>query len=70
MRLVTDHSLAAAAVSVPCIQCGRMHVLAQSIIDRDGPAFRAYYCPTCAPQGKVSPCEIYGCARGGRAHQD
>lgn len=42
MRLVFDHSTGAQAVSVPCYMCGKMHRLADSVIDRDGPAFRAY----------------------------
>lgn len=63
MRLVYDHSPGAQAVSVPCIGCGRMHRLADSTIDMHGPAFRAYYCAECKPEGCVAPCTRYGCTR-------
>lgn len=63
MRLVTDHSLAAGCVDVCCLVCGRRHRLADSTIDRDGPSFRAYYCPEHKPEGTPAPCQVYGCQR-------
>jgi hypothetical protein len=74
MRLVTDHSLAAGNVSVPCYVCCKMHLLADSVMDLDGPAFKAYWCPTCFVKHRlhesvpVAPCAIDGCKRGGVAH--
>ena len=44
MRFVQDTSVAAYAVSVQCLKCGRMVRLAAAKADLDGPAFRAYYC--------------------------
>jgi hypothetical protein len=49
MRLVTDDSPGAYAVSVPCIICGTMHALHTSVMDLEGEAFRAYYCPAHVP---------------------
>lgn len=53
MKLVRDHSAGAYAVSVPCIKCGKMVRLSDAVIDRDGPAFKAYYhdTPECRPAG-------------------
>lgn len=70
MRLAQDHSPGAYAVSVPCMACGKMHRLADSTMDLDGPAFRAYYCPDHAPKGEVAPCTRLGCTRcpGGREY--
>jgi len=65
-NLCVDHSLGAANVSVPCLVCGAMHRLVDSTIDRDGPAFRAYYCRKHVPDGVVDPCTHDGCTR---AHQ-
>ena len=68
MRPTLDHSRAAYQVRVPCIACDQMHKLADSVIDRDGPAFRAYYCPACQPVGLLgmlppARCDRPGCAR-------
>lgn len=65
MRLVTDHSLAAGAVSVQCLACGKTLPLADAIIDTGGPAFRAYYHRSCLPAGSPppEPCGIDGCRR-------
>lgn len=64
MRLMQDHSPGAYAVSVTCLHCGRMVPLADCTIDRDGEAFRAYFCPRCTPQGMpVAPCTLPTCAR-------
>lgn len=55
MRLTRDHSAGAreSTYRVPCYQCGKMIKLRDSLIDRDGPSFRAYYCeehlPALAP---------------------
>jgi len=49
MNLTQDKSLAAYAVRVPCLACGAMLKLADAFIDKDGPAFRAYYHPECLP---------------------
>lgn len=46
---VRDGNPGAYAVKVQCIDCGTMRLLAEMLIDRDGPAFRAYYCPACLP---------------------
>lgn len=67
-RLVTDHSLAASAVFVPCLRddCKgkhRMVLLCDAVIDLDGPAFRAYYHAECAPQGWPEACKVDGCTR-------
>lgn len=48
MRAFADHSFGARAVSVPCIDCGRMHRLVDSTMDLDGEAFKAYRCEQCA----------------------
>jgi hypothetical protein len=50
MNLVRDTNLGAHNVSVPCLVCGRMLLLSDALIDRDGPAFRAYYHPACLPK--------------------
>jgi hypothetical protein len=34
-------------VSVLCLKCGRW--ITSGVLDRDGPAFKAYYCHSCAP---------------------
>jgi hypothetical protein len=44
--------------------------LSDAVIDRDGPAFQAYYCPTCAAPmiaagWPVWPCDRPGCTRCG-----
>lgn len=62
-RLVTDHSLAAAAIRVPCLYCGKMLLLAEAIVDLNGPAFRAYYHSDHAPLGDVASCNVDGCKR-------
>lgn len=46
MRLVTDHSHGAAAVSVTCYVCVHFHRITDSVFGLDGPSFRAYYCST------------------------
>ena len=56
MTLVYDHNPGAYAVKVPCLTCGGTVRLADAVIDRDGPAFRAYYCETCKPAGSVTRC--------------
>lgn len=71
MDLVYDHSHGAAAVSVPCYVCNKMVRLCDALIDREGPAFRAYYHRGCLPHGLKLPeataCEKYrgsdGCYR-------
>lgn len=69
MKLVRDHSAGARGVSVPCLFCGEMLRLADAVIDRDGPAFRAYYHDDCAPvtrSVRIVPnadCRRDGCAR-------
>ena len=64
MRLLFDHSIAAAAVSVPCYGCGRMKKLSEVVSDRDGPSFKAYYCVRCTPADAViPPCVTDGCPR-------
>ena len=50
MKLLIDNSRGAFSVSVPCLHCGRMEQLAQTIIDKDGPAFQAYYHRACAEE--------------------
>lgn len=71
MRLVTDHTPGAYAVSVSCIQCGRRVLLADTFLDLDGPLFRAYYCVQCAAPlfvagAKIAaPCRRPGCTRCG-----
>ena len=44
MRLTMDRSQGAFAVDVSCMTCAKRHQLATSLVDLDGPAFRAYYC--------------------------
>lgn len=65
MRLVTDHSLAAGAVSVQCLACGTTLRLCDALIDREGSAFRAYYHRECLPADapKPEPCNVNGCRR-------
>lgn len=46
-----DHSAGARAISVPCLECGRMTRLTECVIDVDGPAFKAYYCREHRPAG-------------------
>lgn len=43
MKLTRDLSAGARAVHVQCLTCYRMVRLSDAILDRDGPAFRAYY---------------------------
>lgn len=51
-RFVRDTNPGAYAVRVPCLTCGRMLLLADAVIDLDGPAFQAYYHDTaeCRPR--------------------
>lgn len=42
-----DNSASAHRVSVPCLLCGKMGLLAEMWIDRLGPAFKAYYHEQC-----------------------
>jgi hypothetical protein len=65
MRLVYDHSTGANAVSVQCYCCGTWHRLADMVSDLHGPAFQAYYCATCQPEGPVAACDRPGCTRCG-----
>jgi hypothetical protein len=46
-KYVRDMSAGAQAVSVPCLECGRMVRLSAALIDPNGPAFRAYYHEDC-----------------------
>lgn len=64
--LVRDHSLGAYSVHVACLTCGSMLLLADAVIDREGPPFRAYYhdTPECRPAGPVENCGRNGCHRG------
>lgn len=60
--MIRDHSRAAFSVSVQCLTCGAMGLLANMLIDPDGPAFRAYYhdrlsCMPAPPPG-VDPREV------------
>lgn len=54
-KLVRDHSAGARAVDVFCFVPhgdGKRRVrLSETVIDLDGPAFEAYYCPDHAPEG-------------------
>ena len=43
-RLVKDTNPGAYAVYVSCAACGHRIKLADALIDRDGPAYQAYYC--------------------------
>lgn len=65
MNLTTDHSDGAYAVRVQCFACKAMLLLADAIIDLDGPAFEAYYHRGCIPFGAEFPnsCKRPGCAR-------
>lgn len=53
MRLVEDHNPGAYAVKVQCLKCGHMVLLANTVIDLDGPSFKAYYCK---PHDKCEGC--------------
>jgi len=67
MHLKRDHSPGAYNVRVQCLECYKLHTLADSIVDMDGPAFRAYYCSDCASiYGcfKIARCDRDGCRRG------
>lgn len=50
MRLIKDTSPGARAVYVSCIreECRKSIRLSDAVADIDGPAFLAYYCPSCA----------------------
>lgn len=64
MKLAIDHSDGAYAVSVPCYVCSSMHQLSDSVMDLDGPAFKAYYCRSCLPErmkGHKLRCTRHGC---------
>lgn len=50
MKLERDTNPGAYAVKVSCFVCGRMLHLADMTIDRDGPSFRAYFCPDDVPE--------------------
>ena len=43
-----DTSIGASNVSVKCLRCGHMARLNRVVIDREGPAFAAYYHEACA----------------------
>jgi len=45
-----DNSPGGWAVSVQCLKCSKMRILAEMEIDSHGPAFKAYYCPECSPR--------------------
>lgn len=68
-KLTIDHSVGARSVDVPCYVCGKMHQLANSTMDLDGPSFQAYYCPSCVSSafphlvGVILPCGVWDCAR-------
>lgn len=62
MKLVVDHSLAAGQVRVQCLKCSALVQLAEALIDRDGPAFLAYYHKGCI-EGRHAKCTIWDCAR-------
>lgn len=50
MKLIKDTNPGAYVVMVKCLTCGKIRVLADMLIDTEGPAFRAYYCdPECRP---------------------
>lgn len=73
MNLVQDKSAGAHAVSVPCLECGRMVSLSEAFIDTEGPAFRAYYHGACLPEDaraqtlRLAPCRRHEHMRhGGR----
>jgi hypothetical protein len=53
--LVKDFSSGARAVRVQCLACGKMVQLSDAVIDKDGPAFMAYYhdAEPCRPEGPV-----------------
>lgn len=36
--------------TVPCFHCGKPALLTEALADLDGPAFKAYYHPDCAPK--------------------
>lgn len=71
MHLVQDHGPGARATRVPCIGCGPKigPYLSDCVIDLDGPAFQAYYCPSHRPvdgHGAAVPaekCSIRDCTR-------
>lgn len=63
MRLVYDHSPGAYSVYVSCLNCGDRVLMADTVIDIDGPAFQAYYCNACQPEGEVGACTRYSCTR-------
>ncbi len=65
MKAAYDHSPGAYAVSVQCLTCGTMTLLASTLIDLDGPAFKAYYCEEHVPYGTRLPksCNRAGCTR-------
>lgn len=67
MRLATDHSAGARAVTVTCYHCGKRAQLADMVSDLDGPAFEAYYHPHCIkhkwPGAKIPRCPDRDCAR-------
>jgi hypothetical protein len=72
MRLVHDHSIGASVVYVPCYVCSKILLLADAIIDADGPAFQAYYCRSCLPPTAKIPntCNRDGCRRGCRREHE
>lgn len=49
MKLFHDDSAGAHSVSVLCYVCGALTPMHRTLIDFDGPAFRAYYCLACVP---------------------
>jgi hypothetical protein len=66
MMFIRDHSPGAYAVRVCCLICHKMFSLADMVIDRDGPAFLAYYCPACVPEeieSLVVRCGRWDCPR-------
>lgn len=50
-------------MAVPCMVCGKMTLLSECVMDAEGEAFKAYYCPKDKPQGSVARCDTFGCTK-------
>lgn len=67
-RLMIDHSAGAYAVRVSCAACRERVQMSETVIDKDGPPFDAYYCRACVdtlwPNALVRiRCSRDGCPR-------
>ncbi len=52
-RLIADQTAGGRAVDIACFACGETGRLADMLCDTKGPAFQAYYHPSCLPKALI-----------------